>query len=320
MTEITRMPTVLFAGKETLRDDYARHLDRAQSARGINLRLVLDPAEIARAEVDYVIYSGNGPLKDLTPYPNLRAILNLWAGVEEVLTHPMPEDVPLVRMIEPGLTLGMIDYVVAHTLRHHMQLDQFIGRDATREWELDAPPLARDRTVGILGLGALGQECGKALAGLGFRVLGWSRSRKDAGPVESHAGEAGLDVVLARSEILVLLLPQTPDTTGILGASAIARMPRGACVINAGRGPLIDDPALIAALDRGHLAHATLDVFDTEPLPSDHAFWDHPKVTVTPHIASITRAETASDALVANIARDLAGEPMIGVVDRAIGY
>ncbi|MEL6220522.1 MAG: glyoxylate/hydroxypyruvate reductase A [Pseudomonadota bacterium] len=317
---MTETPTVLYAGKESMREDYARHLARAQAEQGVTIRLVMDPAEVAPEAVDYVIYAGNGPLNDLRAYTNLRAVLNLWAGVEAVLQHPMPEGVPLCRMIEPGLTLGMVDYVAAHTLRHHMNLDQFIGRDATREWDVPFPPLARDRTVGILGLGALGQACGQALAGLGFRVLGWSRSPKEAGAIESHSGAAGLDVVLARSEILVLLLPQTPETVHLLNAQRIAQMPRGAVVINAGRGPLIDDDALIAALDRGHLGHATLDVFDEEPLPATHRFHDHPKITVTPHIASATRPETASEALIANIARDMAGEPLIGVVDRVRGY
>lgn len=312
-------PIVLFAGKASQREAYARHLAEAMAEEGVTLDLRMAPEEADPAEVDYLIFAANGPLRDLRQFPRLRAILNLWAGVEQVLARDLP-DVPLVRMIEPGLTLGMVDYVTGHALRHHLDIDRYIGARPPLTWFEDGPPLSAERTVGILGLGELGAACGRALAGLGFRVLGWSRRAKAVEGVATHAGDAGLDVVLARSEILVLLLPQTPATLRILDAAAIARMPRGACVINAGRGPLIDHAALLAALDRGHLRHATLDVFDREPLPESDPCWSHPGVTVTPHIASVTRPPTAARAIVSNIARDLAGEPLRGIVDRARGY
>jgi hypothetical protein len=153
-----------------------------------------------------------------------------------------------------------------------------------------APPLARDRTVAVLGLGVLGAACAQALASLNFRVLGWSRSPKSIDGVETAHGADGLDATLRQAAIVVLLLPDTPATENTLNARTLALLPKGAVIVNPGRGPLIDDDALLAALDSGQVGHATLDVFRTEPLPAEHPYWAHPKVTVTPHIASETRA------------------------------
>jgi glyoxylate/hydroxypyruvate reductase A len=314
------LPTVVFAGRPESREPYETHLRRAMAERDVALDLHMDPAGVPPEAVDYLIFAASGPVRDFAPYTRLRAILSLWAGVEAVLGLGPPHGVPLCRMIEPGLTLGMRDYVVGHVMRHHLDIDRYIGARPIADWEADYPPLARDRAVGVLGLGALGSECARALSGLGFRVLGWARSAKEIGGIEAHSGEAGLDAVLGRSEILVGLLPHTPATERLLDAGALARLPRGACIVNAGRGSLIDHEALLAALDRGHVGHATMDVFDEEPLPPDHPYWRHPRVTVTPHVASVTRPETASEAIVENIARDLRGEPLLGVVDRDRGY
>lgn len=314
------MTTVLYAGRPDQREAYLRHLRAAFAEEGVEARLVPDPAEVAPEEVDYMVFTTSGPVRDFAPYTGLRAILSLWAGVDGILPLGPPRDVPLVRMIEPGLTLGMIDYVVGHTLRHHLDIDRYIGAQPIAEWEAEFPPLAQDRAVGVLGLGALGRPVAERLAANGFRTLGWARSPREIAGVECHSGEAGLDVVLARSEILCLLLPHTPATERIVGARALALMPRGACLINAGRGPLIDHDSLLAALDRGHIRHATMDVFDEEPLPEGHPYWRHARVTVTPHIASVTRPDTASRAIAANIARDLRGEGLEGVVDRESGY
>jgi len=313
-------PLVLYAGAPDQTAAYARHLHAALAAEGVEARLETEPARVAPETVDYLVFAGAGPVTDFAPFTRLRAILSLWAGVERLLTMDLPAGVPVVRMIEPGLTLGMIDYVAGHVLRHHLDIDRYIGAAPIAEWEADYPPLARDRRVGVLGLGALGRPVAEALARHGFAVDGWATRPRDIPGVACHAGEAGLDVVLARSEILVLLLPLTPATERLIDTGALARMPRGACLVNAGRGRLIDHAALLDALDRGHVAHATMDVFDEEPLPPDHPYWHHPRATVTPHIASVTRPETASAAIAANIARDLAGEPLVGVVDPARGY
>ena len=313
-------PVVVFGAREGQREDYRAPLARAAAAAGLDLEIHMDPTEADPAGVDYLIFAANGAVTDLAPYTGLRAILNLWAGVEAVLALDLPRDVPLVRMVEDGLTLGMIDYVAGHTMRHHLDLDRFIATEPLAKWEVGFPPLARDRVVGILGLGELGTACANALAGLGFQVHGWSRSAKQVPGVVCHHGPDGLAAVLGRAEILTLLLPLTPATERLIDAETLALMPRGACLINAGRGPLIDEGALLAALDRGHIGHATLDVFDVEPLPRDHLYWRHPKVTVTPHIASATRPETASLSIMRNIARDLAGGGMHHIVDRSRGY
>jgi glyoxylate/hydroxypyruvate reductase A len=176
------------------------------------------------------------------------------------------------------------------------------------------------RMVTILGIGALGAACGQALHGLGFPVTGWSRSPKDVPNIHCLHGDAGLQEALTGAEIVVLLLPQTPQTNNILNAQTLDLLAKGAFIINPGRGPLIDDDALLAALDLGQIAHATLDVFRVEPLPKDHPFWAHPQVTVTPHIASTTRPETASEVIAANIARGEAGEDFLHLVDRSVGY
>jgi glyoxylate/hydroxypyruvate reductase A len=229
-------------------------------------------------------------------------------------------NVPLARMVDGGLTEGMVEWVTGHVLRHHLGMDTHIhGQDGV--WRAgSAPPLARDRTVAVLGLGVLGSACAQALAALNFRVLGWSRSPKTVAGVETAHGPDGLDATLRQAGIVVLLLPDTPATENTLNARTLSLLPRGAIIVNPGRGPLIDDDALLAALDSGQIGHATLDVFRTEPLPPEHPFWAHPNVTVTPHIASETRAASAARVIAENIRRGEMGEPFLHLVDRNAGY
>ncbi|MEO0929678.1 MAG: NAD(P)-dependent oxidoreductase, partial [Pseudomonadota bacterium] len=182
------------------------------------------------------------------------------------------------------------------------------------------PPVAKHRPVTILGIGALGAACGQALHHLGFPVTGWSRSAKDIPNIRCLHGDDGLKDALSNAEIVILLLPQTLQTENILNEKTLGLLAKGAFIINPGRGPLIDDAAFLAALESGQINHATLDVFRTEPLPQDHPFWAHPQVTVTPHIASSTRPETASQVIAENIARGEAGKPFLHVVDRSLGY
>ena len=314
------MPVAVYAGRADQRADYERHLKAAAAEAGLELDLRMDPAEADPAEADYLIYEANGPVQDFAPYTNLKGVLSLWAGVENILKRDPPEDVPLVRMVEEGLTLGMIDYVMGNVLRHHLDIDRYIDTSPIDAWEVDFPPLARDRTVGVLGLGALGRPCAERLAAHGFRVIGWSASQKEIPGVECRTGDFALDETVAEAEILVLLLPLTPDTYRILNARRIALMPLDACLVNAARGQLIDHAALLEALHAGLIRHATMDVFDTEPLPPNDPYWTEPRATVTPHIASVTRPETASRAIVEQIARHQRGEPFLHVVDRARGY
>jgi len=306
---------VLFSARDGLFEIYRQPLQDALREAGVQANISPD---IAPGDVDYIVFAPNGPVTDLTPYTRCRAVLGLWAGVESIVTNPTLTQ-PFARMVDEDLTDGMVEWVVGQTLRHHLGLDQDIMRSDS-QWVPHIPPLARDRRVGILGLGALGAACGQALSGLKFDVAGWSRSPKKIDGIVSYHGADGLNALLERSEILVLLLPLTPATENTLNASAIARLPKGAIIINPGRGPLIDDGALLAALDDGHIAQATLDVFRVEPLPQDHPYWAHPKVTVTPHIASETRPPSASRVIAENIRRGQAGQPFLHLVDRDAGY
>jgi glyoxylate/hydroxypyruvate reductase A len=310
------MLNVLFAANASRWSQYQVPLRRAFDAAGLKVTLFTETD--APETVDYIIYAPNGAVSDFTPFTGCKAVLGLWAGVEKIVGNTTLTQ-PLCRMVDSGLEEGMVEWVTGHVLRHHLGMDAHILHQ-NGVWEPVAPPLARDRTVAILGLGELGRACAQALAALRFNVLGWSRSPKDVPGVTCLSGEDGLDKALSLAEIVVLLLPQTPETQNLLNAARLARLPEGAVIINPGRGPLIDDDALLAALDAGHIGHATLDVFRVEPLPPAHPFWAHPKVTVTPHIASETRPDSASRVIAENIRRGEAGEPFLFLVDRAKGY
>ncbi|MXU64651.1 NAD(P)-dependent oxidoreductase [Oceanomicrobium pacificus] len=309
--------TLLFAAGGDAWTDYAPHLDAAIAEEGLDARLVT--ATDAPGEIDYIIYAPDSGLRDFAPYTRLKAVMSLWAGVESIVDTPSLT-VPLCRMVDPGLTEGMVEWVTGHVLRHHLGMDRHIlGQDGVWRNEV-VPPLARHRPVGLLGLGALGAAVGRALVGLGFPVHGWSRSAKRLDGITCRHGADGLAATLAEAQILVSLLPATAATDGLLDADALALLPKGAVFINPGRGSVVDDAALLAALDAGRMDHATLDVFRTEPLPADHPFWAHPRVTVTPHIASATRPDTAAQSVIANIANHERGAPLAHQVDRSAGY
>lgn len=306
---------VQFITGTALFEDYRGPLADALGALGIEADLARDHSP---ETVDYIVYAPVDGQVDLSGYTRARAALGLWAGVETIISNPTLT-MPYARMVDEGLTRGMVEWVTGHVLRHHLGMDLDIcRRDA--KWVPRVPPLAADRKVGVLGLGELGSACAGTLAGLGFDVAGWARRPKDIDGVACFSGEAGLAQVLARSEIVVLLLPHTAATENIVDAAALAMLPEGAVILNPGRGALIDDAALLAALDDGHLAHATLDAFRVEPLPAEHPYWGHPKVTVTPHLASVTRPETAAGVIAENIRRGEAGEPFLHLVDRDAGY
>ena len=310
------MLTILFAARPERWPMYEAPLKRALEASGVGpFRLV---TKASPDEVDYIVYAPNSDVQDFSDFPRLKAVLSLWAGVETIVGNPTLK-VPLTRMVDAGLREGMREWVTGHVLRHHLGMDAHI-KGAPGIWAPTVPPLARDRTVAILGMGALGSACAEALLALGFHVTGWSRSPKSVPGVTCYHGPEGLDACLSTAEIVVLLLPNTPATENTLNARTLALLPRGAFVINPGRGPLIDDSALLSALDTGQVAHATLDVFRIEPLPEAHPFWTHLGVTVTPHIASETRPATASEVVAENIRRHEAGEPLLHLVDRSAGY
>lgn len=307
---------ILFAAHPKLWRDYEQPLVAALSEAGLEARVGTETR--SPWSVDYLICAPGGPVDDFRPFTRLRAVLSLWAGVENLIANPTLTQ-PLCRLVDPALTEGMTEWVVGQVLRHHLGLDRYTARPSPG-WVRHVPPLARERPVGVLGLGELGRASARALAALGFPVRGWSRTPRALPGVHCLHGPKALPEVLAGSHILVALLPHTPATENLLDAERLALLPQSAVLVNAGRGSLVDEPALLAALDRGQLAHATLDVFRQEPLPPDHPFWTHPGVTVSPHVSAATRPESACRRLVENIRRDQAGLGLMHVVERARGY
>jgi glyoxylate/hydroxypyruvate reductase A len=295
-------------------------------------------AALARELPDDEVLIGTGAARDRTPdidfavvwYPppgllarlaNLKAILSLGAGVDHVFLDPaLPAGVPVVRLVDPALTEQMAEWVAMNVLRHHRLMPVYAGQQARATWKRHDIPRAGDRRVGIMGLGVLGRAAAQALGPFGFPLAAWVRRDRPWAEGEIFAGPKGLGPFLARSDIVVCLLPLTAETRGVLGARAFARMPRGAAVINGARGGHVVAADLIAALDSGRISAATLDVFATEPLPAGDPLWRHPRVTVTPHAAAVTLAETAAHEIAANIRRCRAGEAMAGVVDPGRQY
>ena len=283
----------------------------------LEVRIWPETGDPAGVEVALVWQPPPGALQR---FPNLKAMLSLGAGIDGLLADPTLPDLPLARMVDPSLTRGMSEYVLAAVLRHHRRLDRFALAQARGEWAFEFPKEASERRVGIMGLGTLGSDAARVLKGHGFDVAGWSRSGRGVADVRCYGGLEGLGPFLAQSEILICLLPLTVDTRDILNANLFEQLPQGACVINVARGAVLVDEDLLDALDRAHLGGATLDVFREEPLPADHPFWRHPQILVTPHVASYCQPASAADNVVANIRRALRGEPLAHQVDRARGY
>lgn len=307
--------TILFAAGPARWPVYQPHLRAALDEAGLEARLV---TEAAPETVDYIVYAPGGTVQDFAPYTRCKAVLNLWAGVERIVGNPTLTQ-PLCRMVDPALTQGMVEWVTGHVLRHHLGMDRHIVNPG-HVWAPEPPPLATERRVAMLGLGELGRACAAMLVTLGFAVQGWSRSPRSVPGIACHHGDDGLQAALTGAEIVVTLLPATPETENLLDARRLGWLAPGAAVVNPGRGTLIDDAALLAALEAGQVGHATLDVFRVEPLPADHPFWAHPRVTVTPHVAAETRPASASRVVAENIRRGEAGEPLLHLVDRARGY
>ena len=306
---------ILFSANEENWKRYKAPLQDALDDKSLDYEL---GTTITPSEVDYIVYAPSSSLQDFSPYAKLKAVLNLWAGVEGV-TNNKTLKVPLARMVDSGLTDGMVEWVTGHTLRHHLGIDKHIhGQDGI--WRSYVPPLAKDRVITILGLGTLGTACGIALKRLGFNVRGWSRREKRVDGILCFYGDEQIDSSLMDADIVVLLLPDTPLTQNILNQHTLNLLKRGAFVLNPGRGPLIDDDALLAALESGQIEHATLDVFRIEPLPKNHQYWSNNKVTVIPHKASETRPKTASQVIAMNIERAENGQELLYLVDRENGY
>lgn len=278
-----------------------------------------------RRAVHYAV-SWKHPPGSLAGLPNLGAVFSLGAGVDHLMGDPRLPDVPILRVVDPDLTTRMSEYVVLHCLKILRQQMRYIAQQARGVWEDDDDqPAAADVRVGLMGIGVLGRDAARKLAVMGFDVAGWSRSGQVIDGIPTFAGAAGLSPFLARTDILVVLLPLTAETTGLINRALLDELARdgrtgGPHLINAGRGRLQVEDDILSALDAGTLASATLDVFETEPLPSASRLWTHPRVTVTPHNA----AQSEPGAIAALIARQIlaheAGEPFAHVVDRTLGY
>jgi len=258
--------------------------------------------------------------------PNLKVIFSLGAGVDAILKDPtLPKDIPIVRVNEPDLTARMIEYIVLHVLLHHRQQRRIDANQKRKIWDSFPTHAASDMAVGIMGLGVMGAEAAERLRDLGFKVAGWSRTRKRIDGVHCYAGAVEFDSFLRRTDILVSLLPATPETDGIINRDTIGKLSRrgpfGApIIINAGRGRQQVEADILACLEAGELHAATLDVFQTEPLPAASPLWSHPKVTVTPHCAADSDPEVICAYVARQIDRHKSGQPLDNVVDRARGY
>jgi glyoxylate/hydroxypyruvate reductase A len=310
------MPLNVHFAPAALWEEYRDCLPAALAEAGLDA--LVSPEAPDPAAVDYIVYAPSAALQDFTPFTRTKAVLSLWAGVERIVGNATLTQ-PLARMVDPAMTEGMVEWVTGHALRHHLGMDRHIVNPG-HVWDQTCPPLARERPVAMLGMGQLGQACARALVALNFPVTGWSQTPKDIPGIPCLTGEDGLRQALSAARIVVTLLPKTPETENLLDARRLAWLAPGAVILNPGRGPIIDDAALLAALDAGRVGHATLDVFRIEPLPPDHPFWAHPRVTVTPHIAADTRAPSAARVIAENIRRSEAGLPLLHLVDRARGY
>lgn len=275
-----------------------------------------DPAGIEAA----VVWTAHD-MMELRRYPNLRVIVSMGAGVDHLFRPPgPPPGVPVARLVDERLTQGMTEWVLLNVLRFHRQDLDYRAQQAAKVWhELPAPETSA-RRIGILGLGELGTDAARALLALGFPVMGWSRRPKDIAGVEGFHGEDGLMAMAAKADMLVCLLPLTPQTRGVLDARLIGAMKPGGFLINAARGGHMVADHVLAALDSGHLAGAALDVFEPEPLPPESPFWSHKRVILTPHAASITIPSSAAPQVVENIHRARDGRALVNLVDFGAGY
>jgi glyoxylate/hydroxypyruvate reductase A len=285
--------------------------------------VVLWPNIVDSEKVDYACVWKQPP-DLLAEFPNLKAVFSLGAGVDHLLQDAKLPNVPIVRIVDPDLTQRMVGYVVMHALLHQRQMKLYDAQQKERHWREHYQPPQREMRVGIMGMGVMGQAAAKGLQSVGFPVVGWSRSAKKIAGVELFSGAAELDKFLARTTILLCLLPLTPETKGILRYNLFKKLERSELgapfLINAGRGGLQVEDDILRALQDGTLAGASLDVFETEPLPLSSPFWTHPKVYVTPHNA----ASSDPRALVANIMAQIEGhergQPLQNLINRKLGY
>ncbi len=309
------MPAVLFCS----------NLDDPEEWRGPLTKLMPDLdlrvyPNFGRADdIDFAMV-WRPPEEGLDQFKNLKAIQSLGAGVNQLNMSKLPPKVAIARLVDSVLSRAMAEFAVLTALRYHRSLDVYERNSRDKKWEYIIPRPAGQRTVGMLGLGVLGAAAAQLLKVAGFKVCGWSRGAKKIEGIECFHGPDGLYQMAATCSIAICLLPLTPETQGILNKKLFDAMPQGSYIVNLGRGGHLNEADLLAAIQGGKIAGATLDVFNTEPLPGDHPFWNNPRILVTPHVASTGGADTAAQLVVDNIRLARAGKTLINQVDRSKGY
>lgn len=310
------MTTILFKGDSESSQSWQQAMLTAMPA--VDFRIW--PHYGSPQDIEFLLLWGM-PDQDFRSFPNLRAVFSLGAGVDHLLgDDSLPRGVPIVRLVDDDLTTGMSEYILLNVLRFQRLDPIYRSQQRRQKWLRHTPPSAAETRVGILGLGELGRDAALKLAALGYNVAGWSRTPKDIAGIETFTGDDGLQAHLRRTRILVCLLPLTEQTRGILNLQVFRSLEDDAFLINAGRGGHLIEQDLLTALDTGVLAGAALDVFDVEPLPPGHAFWRHPRLILTPHVASLTNPRSASSRISESILRIERGETLKHVVDLGRGY
>jgi glyoxylate/hydroxypyruvate reductase A len=307
--------SILYRSDEPRAAAWARYF--TEHAPDLEFRVWPDAGDLSK--VEYLI-AWQPPPEFLDELPGLKVLFSSGAGIDHIDLAVVPASVPVVRMVEPGIIDGMVEYVSLAVLALHRDLFDYVEAKAARVWAPIEVLRASSRTIGVMGMGVLGRAVLERLATYKFRLRGWNRSLRRMDGVESFVGAAQLQEFLAGCDVLVCLLPLTTATKGLLSRDVFSALPAGAALINVGRGPHLVDADLLDALDSGRLSRAIIDVTDPEPLPFDHPFWTHPRVFLTPHVASMTQSETAAPILLDNIRRHQRGEPLKDVIERSRGY
>lgn len=293
---------------------------KAFEQRSVELQTYEWPATGPVDDVQYIATWSNDPLQQIERFPNLKVIFSLGAGVDQFDLNSLPESVKLVRMTEPGIVRTMQDYVLMMTLALHRNLIDYIDQQRRKDQQVINVSTTNHSTIGVMGLGRLGKAVAQRLRDSGFEVRGWNRSHTTIESVSVFSGTESLRPFLSNCQILICMLPLTADTRGILNHRLFNALPKGASLLNVGRGAHLIEADLLKALDSGHLNSAILDVQSQEPLPDDHPFWDHPRILLTPHIASQTQPVSGVEQIVNNIHHYQQNEEMSGTVDRYRGY